>query len=230
MRKLEKNTKNIVVNLFADFVLSKIDKKEKSIIEVIDCGPFFIVNGITSSKEVLDLNSIQDEFCLWFDDHLSIYENKTFNLIDIIKYNQEVLSNDYISYTVNKNIYEIKKRNDEIISTKSEFPYGYSLGSGRSIYYYYLYILNQISSTIGVKEMDINLIESIDREELDLKINCNSIYSNETIKNLILDVFDFDLEKFNQRFDEYEFYEDVLFQNNEKPYMVQDRLKDVIIF
>jgi hypothetical protein len=151
-------------------------------------------------------------------------------LIDIIKYNQEVLSNDYISYTVNKNIYEIKKRNDEIISTKSEFPYGYSLGSGRSIYYYYLYILNQISSTIGVKEMDINLIESIDREELDLKINCNSIYSNETIKNLILDVFDFDLEKFNQRFDEYEFYEDVLFQNNEKPYMVQDRLKDVIIF
>ena len=67
-------------------------------------------------------------------------------------------------------------------------------------------------------------------EELDIEVECDSIYSNSTIKNLILDVFDFDLSEFNKRFDNFEFYEDVLFQNFEKPYLVQDRLKDIIIF
>lgn len=63
-----------------------------------------------------------------------------------------------------------------------------------------------------------------------IRDRCDSIYSNLTIKNLILDVFDFDLFEFNKRFDNFEFYEDVLFQNFEKPYLVQDRLKDIIIF
>ena len=67
-------------------------------------------------------------------------------------------------------------------------------------------------------------------EELDLEVECDSIYSISTIKNLILDVFDFDLLEVNKRFDNFEFYEDVLFQNFEKPYLVQDRLKDIIIF
>jgi len=230
MRKLEKNTKNIVVNLFADFILSKIDKKENSIIEIIDVGPFFIVNGITSSKDVLDINSIQDEFCLLFDEYLSIYENKNFNFIDIIKYNQEILSKNYETYKINKIVYENKKKNNELISVKSEFPFGYSLNTGRSIYYYYLYILNQISNTIGSKEIIINLIENKNDDEIDLKIKCNSIFSDKTIKNLILDVFDFDLIKFNEKFNDYIFYEDVISQNFNKPYLVQDKLKDIIIF
>ena len=228
MRKFVRDTKNITVNLFADFILSKIDKKDKTIIEVTDCGPFFLVNGVTSSNEILDLTEIQNEFCKWFDDHLTIYENKTFNIIDVIKYGQEISDNKFLKLHVHKDVYLKNDEFENFLSVRSEFPFGYSLDCGRSINYYYHYILNQISSTIGVKEMKIKLKEI--NEELDIEVECDSIYSNSTIKNLILDVFDFDLPEFNKRFDNFEFYEDVLFQNFEKPYLVQDRLKDIIIF
>jgi len=228
MRKLIRDTKNTTVNLFADYILSKIDKKEKTIIEVTDCGPFFLVNGVTTSKTILDLTEIQDEFSKWFDDHLAIYENKTFNIVDVIKYDQEISEKKFIKLQVHKDVYVESNNDENFVSVRSEFPFGYSLDCGRSIYYYYHYILNQISSTVGIKEITMRL-KNLD-EEYDLEIGCKSIYETQVIKNLILDVFDFDLVEFNKRFDNFEFYEDILFQNFEKPYLVQDRLKDVIIF
>ena len=53
MRLINKNSRRGIVNLFADFILSKIKKTEKSIIQVTDCGAFMIVNGLTTSNEYL---------------------------------------------------------------------------------------------------------------------------------------------------------------------------------
>ena len=58
MRKLDVNTRRGIVNLFADFILSKIDKKENSIIQVTDFEKFFVIRGITTSKEILDTQVI----------------------------------------------------------------------------------------------------------------------------------------------------------------------------
>ena len=55
MRKLEKNTRRYFVNLFADYILSKFNKKENTIIQVTDFETFVVVNGQTTSTKVLDL-------------------------------------------------------------------------------------------------------------------------------------------------------------------------------
>jgi len=43
MRLINKNSRRGVVNLFSEFVLSKINKTENSIIQVTDCGPFSLL-------------------------------------------------------------------------------------------------------------------------------------------------------------------------------------------
>ena len=67
-------------------------------------------------------------------------------------------------------------------------------------------------------------------DEMDIKVITNSMYDSKTIKSLILDVFDFDLEDFSNRMESYDLTQDILNPEGEKPYLVQDRLEDVIIF
>ena len=55
MRKLEKNTRRYFVNLFADYILSKFDKSENTIIQVTDCETFVVVNGQTTSGKEINL-------------------------------------------------------------------------------------------------------------------------------------------------------------------------------
>ena len=50
------------------------------------------------------------------------------------------------------------------------------------------------------------------------------------IKSLILDLFDFDLEDFKTKVDGYDIIQDILDPMGEKPYLIQDRLEDVIVF
>ena len=66
MRLLNKNSKRFIVNLFSDFILSKIDKTEKTIIQVSDCNSFIVVAGKSTSKEILDLQLIKGEFFIKF--------------------------------------------------------------------------------------------------------------------------------------------------------------------
>jgi hypothetical protein len=62
-----------------------------------------------------------------------------------------------------------------------------------------------------------------------IKVSCNSYVDNDKIESLVLDVFDMDLESFNERFADYEFFHDVFDQTKNKPYLIQDRLKDVVL-
>jgi hypothetical protein len=95
--------------------------------------------------------------------------------------------------------------------------------------YYSHYILNQISSTIGSESMFIHFLPKVD-DEVDINVVVDSMYNTKTIKSLILDVFDFDLEDFSNRMESYDLTQDILDPEGEKPYLVQDRLEDVIIF
>ena len=61
MRKINKNSRRGIVNLFADFILTRIDKKENSIIQVTDCGPFVVINGQTTSNIQLDIQKITSQ-------------------------------------------------------------------------------------------------------------------------------------------------------------------------
>ena len=230
MRKLEKNTRRYFVNLFADYILSKFDKNENTIIQVTDCENFVIINGQTTSSNVLDLNEIKYEFSEWFDDLLSSIGMKDINLIDIIKYEQDIpdFSKGWID--VNKSLYVDTYEPISEINISSEFPYGHSLGCGRGMYYYSHYIFNHMYSLLGVDQLYFRYSNQLDEnEDYKIKVVSKSSINNSKIESLVLDVFDMDLTEFKERLSNYQLFDDITDPNSQKPYLVQDRLKDVIL-
>ena len=231
MRLINKNSKRGIVNLFADFILSKIDKNENSIIQVSDVGSFYVVNGITTSETFLDLNSIRDEFTEKFQDILTSLEIKSLNVLDIIKYNQEIGNIEKGWVKVNKLPFVEEPEPLSEISINSEFPYGHSLNCGRLMVYYTHYMFNQVYSTIMTDEVHFFFSKKIDtNEDFKIKIVTDKGLDKNIIKSLILDLFDFDLEDFKTKVDGYDIIQDILDPMGEKPYLIQDRLEDVIVF
>ena len=100
MKYINPNSETGLVNLFADFILSEINKDNESVsvIKVTKYEPFFVVEGRTSSKDVLDLNEISNKFVKKYS-HLISDNNLKINIIDLIKYNMEITPVDY--YNIN---------------------------------------------------------------------------------------------------------------------------------
>ena len=229
MRLINKNSRRGIVNLFADFIVSKIDPKERSIIQITDCDVFIVVNGQTTSETELNIDELKNEFNETYKEILKSLGLEHFNVINIIKYGVDILPIEKGLVSTNKKVFVEEDESFNEISISSEFPYGYSLRTGRSMAYYSHYILNQISSTIGSDSMYIHFLPKVG-DEVDINVVVDSMYNTKTIKSLILDVFDFDLEDFSNRMESYDLTQDILDPEGEKPYLVQDRLEDVIIF
>ena len=229
MRLINKNSRRGIVNLFADFIVSKIDPKERSIIQITDCEVFMVVNGQTTSETELNIDELKNEFNETYKDILKSLGLEHFNVINLIKYGVGISPIEKGLVNTNKKVFVEEDESFDEISINSEFPYGYSLRTGRSMAYYSHYILNQISSTIGSDNMYIHFLPTVD-DEADINVVVNSRYNTETIKSLILDVFDFDLENFSNRMESYDITQDILDPEGDKPYLVQDRLEDIIIF
>jgi predicted regulator of amino acid metabolism with ACT domain len=230
MRKLEKNTRRYFVNLFADYILSKFDKKENTIIQVTDCETFVVVNGQTTSGNVLELNTLKVEFIKSKKELFESLNKEDLNIIDIIKYDQEITDFSKSWITVNKSLYVTEYEPISEINISSEFPYGHSLGCGRGILYYSHYIFNQMYSLLGVDKIYFHYSSDLNEDEdYRIKVICDSQVPKKSIESLVLDCFDMDLTEFKERLSDYDFTKDVTDQTLEKPYLVQDRLKDVIL-
>jgi hypothetical protein len=218
------------VNLFADYILSKFDKKENTIIQVTDCETFLVVNGQTTSSKVLILNDLKSEFIESNKDLLSSLKQESLNIIDIIKYEQEITDFPRAWITVNKSLYIKELDPISELNISSEFPYGHSLGCGRGILYYSHYIFNQMYSLLGVDKIYFHYSNELnDEEDYRIKVICVSQVPKKSIENLVLDCFDMDLTEFKERMSDYNFTKDVTDQTLDKPYLVQDRLKDIIL-
>jgi hypothetical protein len=231
MRLINKNSRRGITNLFADFILSKIKRTEKSIIQVTDCGAFMIVNGLTTSNEYLDINKIKNEFKESFGDVLKELEMLDLNTIDVIRYNEDIKPIHKGWVIVNKNTF-VEEPDPDIseISISSEFPYGYSLDCGRINTYYSHYIMNHMFNLLGVDEVSFYFTNEEEDEDLKIKIVSDSKIDKKSIKSLILDVFDFDMESFRERLSDYNLIDDILNPNRDKPYLKQDLLEHIILF
>jgi hypothetical protein len=230
MRKLEKNTRRYFVNLFADYILSKFNKSENTIIQVTDCETFVVVNGQTTSKNVLTLNDLKTEFIESNKELFNSLEKKDLNIIDIIKYDQEITDFTKAWITVNKSLYVDEFDPISEMNISSEFPYGHSLGCGRGILYYSHYIFNHMYSLLGVDKVYFRYSSYLNEDEdYKIKVICDSKISKGSIESLVLDCFDMNLTEFKERLSNYDFTKDVTDQTLDKPYLVQDRLKDVIL-
>lgn len=230
MRKLEKNTRRYFVNLFADYILSKFDKSENTIIQVTDFENFVVVNGQTTSSNVLEMLELKSEFIESNKELFNSLDKKDLNVIDIIKYDQEITDLKRGWINVNKSLYVDQHDPISEINISSEFPYGHSLGCGRGMFYYSHYIFNHMYSLLGVDKLYFRYSSEFDEnEDYKIKVVSESNYSKDQITNLVLDVFDMDLTEFKERLSNYNFTEDITNPSLDKPYLVQDRLIDVVL-
>jgi len=230
MRKLEKNTRRYFVNLFADYILSKFDKSENTIIQVTDFENFVVVNGQTTSSNVLEMLELKSEFIESNKELFNSLDKKDLNVIDIIKYDQEITDLKRGWVNVNKSLYVDQHDPISEINISSEFPYGHSLGCGRGMFYYSHYIFNHMYSLLGVDKLYFRYSSDLDEnEDYKIKIVSDSRYSKDQITNLVLDVFDMNLTEFNKKLLNHNFTEDIIIQSLDKPYLVQDRLIDVVL-
>ena len=230
MRKLEKNTRRYFVNLFADYILSKFNKSENTIIQITDFETFVVVNGQSTSKNVLELSELKTEFIELNKELFNSLEKIDLNVIDIIKYDQEITDLKRGWMNVNKSLYIEEHDPISEINISSEFPYGHSLGCGRGMYYYSHYIFNHMYSLLGVDKLYFRYSSELNEDEdYKIKVVCDSQIPKQTIKSLVLDCFDMDLTEFKERLSDYNFTNDVTDQSLDKPYLVQDRLKDIIL-
>lgn len=231
MKKFNKNSRRYFVNLFADFILTRIDNNEKAIIQVTDCGHFLVVNGKTSSNKQLDLDKIKTDFMSFFGDGLSELGVERLNIIDIIQYYQEVPTPEQSVLKLNRDVFIDGDNLSYDLTVSSEFPYGFSLDCGRSMVYYSNYIFNHVYNLLGVNDVTFRFSTIVnDNEDLDIAILSKTNQDNRRIESLILDVFSFDLNEFKTKLKDYDITQDILFPDKEKPYLTQDKLEHLILF
>ena len=85
-------------------------------------------------------------------------------------------------------------------------------------------------SLLGTDKVYFRYSNELDEnDDYKIKVICNSDLPKEKIESLVLDCFDMDLTEFKERLENYQFFDDVVDPNSSKPYLVQDRLKDVIL-
>ena len=231
MRKINKNSRRGIVNLLADFILTRIDKKENSIIQITDCEAFMIIHGQTTSKDILDMDKIKTDFFEWFKDILDEVGIKNINTIDIIRYDQDIKGIEKGWISVNKDVFVNEPEPIHELNVSSEFPYGYSLNCGRLMTYYSHYVFNHMYNLMGVDNLTFYFTKEEDKnEDLKIKIVSESKLDPKEIKSLVLDVFSFDLEEFKEYVKDYDILQDILFPGKDKPYTKQDKLEHIILF
>ena len=213
---LKKPTSRLsIVNLFADFILSKIPQDNESIIQVVDCKNFFVLKGKTSSKDVLDMSKISDEFTLKFSKYMDGI--KLSHTIDLIEYDCNLKKSTELKYTyhysqncsyhskqiesfkLNESSYDfdyfVREVLDDELVLVSEFPHGYSLDQGRLLYYYGKHITYGIPYNFIYSSLTL-LLSTEKHEDGD---QIFSIYNNTTneeesqLSSIVLDVYDFDM-------------------------------------
>jgi hypothetical protein len=137
--------------------------------------------------------------------------------------------------------YEVNFSNDDIdelpnfiyppITITSEFPHGYSLNMGRIHYYYSEYIAHNIMRSINSKKMSFKISTRIDKDEdFMIEIKSDSMYNDNVIKSMVLDVFNFDLESFKHTLSNYDFTSDIDEPFGQKPWLCKDQINNCIIF
>ncbi len=206
------NSRVYTINLFSDYLLTKIPNTEESIFSLVDCKNFIIIKGKTSHKEILDISSITKEFNKKYEPETPISHT-----IDLIEYDYELPKVKNLEFILHKSencsyhktqiekflssessfdfsCYPTEVSDDELIVT-SEFPHGYSLSQGRLIYLYGKHIFYSIPTNY----IDSSIIFSLSVDKDDDNDNIISIFNvdknseDKTLKSAILDVFDFDM-------------------------------------
>jgi hypothetical protein len=226
--------------LFADYILGYFD--HTTVIEVLDCGPFLVVRGETELTNVIDLIPIKKNFLEKYQN----YNIKNLNIIDIISYNVE---NEYKGqwfkyYNNERPIYsdseirKIENNKDKIkfeypsITITSQFPHGYGLDKGRFDYYFGEYVTNHILNITNADSIEIKYLPSLGIEDLVLKLNLeNSLLGKKHVLSLLLDTFytKENISELRKLVESYDLLEDLKNPLDTKPWLIKNKIEDVVV-
>lgn len=221
--------KMVILNRFAELICKTLGEKESTKIEVVDCENFIVVKGLTSSKEILDLNHLKEKFVERFQT-----DNEGFkigNTIDLIQYGVVMDKISKLSFQF-FNSTDLKTSNcvefviPELIS-KSEFPFGYSFDQGKSLYYYAKHIVFNLQSKYTWDKLTISIPKENFENELEIFVDtCDT--SNQSLKSAILDAFEFNYSIFEKKLDESDWW--VSIGESLDPAVVKTLNEDFVIF
>ena len=126
MKYVNENSNKGIVNLFADFLVKEINKTNNYdvVIEVTDCGKFFVVNGLTNTDKILDMIQVKDDFYKEYQTLLDQFNYTNLNIIDLIMYEQELIKKfEYVFdfHNSSRPIYHIGLINDLINNPQPKF-------------------------------------------------------------------------------------------------------------
>lgn len=244
----KENSRVYTVNLFADFILSKIPHTEDSIISISDCKNFIVIKGKTTHKEILDISSLSTEFNEKYK-----LKHAISHTIDLIEYGVKLPKVKELSFTLHKsencsyhktqiskfieseNSYSFEYQpiefNDDQLIITSEFPHGYSLNQGRLIYLYGKHIFYSIPLNYPVSTISFNLSTEKNEEGENIISVYNSFKESEdeTLRSAILDVFDFDMSSIYSEMKKVDWSIELTNPLEEYPF-IKKRNKDFVIF
>ena len=253
MKLFHLNSRYGIVNLISDLILTEINKNKNynTVVQVTDCGNFYVINGKTESKEILDLDVIRQSLTSKFKD-VSDW-SKNINFIDLIEYEKELKkpsslyidklyysekplysqeqinhyrnNTDFLYNEQNFDLYVSKKDSiDDTLSISSSFPYGYSYSMGRNLLCYSEYIMHNIG---GIKNLDVISIEyDLTGLEIDFTFSGNSYVKSETFKSMIKDYFDFNLDRFEYN----DYVKEIMDPLGPKSWLVKDVKSEIVMF
>jgi hypothetical protein len=247
------------VNIFADFILTNFNPNENlSQIQVTDCSNFIVIGGKTESSELLDLYQVKSKFAESYQMYFDNIDIIKINIIDLIQYQTkpDIIDNQtfgyfynskrpiyhtdqinlissthfYSEYEDNLKLYSkefLQFNNSELygvgLHISSEFPYGYSIKNNRDKLYYSEYVSYNLFTLFGINKIKINWFNE------EKRLISDSFIDNEYINSMMLDVFDFNLNKFNDKVKEYSIMDDILSPFLEKPWLVKDKTGELFI-
>ena len=175
-------------NLFSEHILNNIDSKYNSKFEVISCDNFTIIKGETDSESLISVQKLSEEFSEKYPEY------KIKNTIDLINYKLKLDSTFEYKFTFFKD--GVPEPIGLNYFNSSSFPFGYSWGEGKSIYFYFKYITNKIPPSYPFNWITYN-IKINDLGKIDFSIEDDYINNeDDVLKSVILDLFDFNIMEF----------------------------------
>lgn len=117
------------------------------------------------------------------------------------------------------------------VTYSSSFPYGYSFSCGKSKLLYCEYICNQLFSILTTDRILFKMWNEIgDNGDLSIEIIANSQYSDDDVKSLVLDIFDFNITKFETDYlKDYDFINELTNPFETKPWLNRDKVRELMI-
>jgi hypothetical protein len=101
---------------------------------------------------------------------------------------------------------------------------------GRQELYYSEYISNQLLEVLLTDKLTFKYSSVKVDEDNQIDINSNTIFPKKDIISMTLDVFDFDMLIFLDKIKDYDVTDDLLKPFDTKPWLIRDKIKDLILF